>query len=321
MITESTFVNNKDFKALRKLIVQNNELAVIAYLGENVFSSASVDVTICSIIKNKYSKGHQISICQSYKDFLKCHFIGINQSIFDSEENNYEIKVRSNLCDLALFEKIKKNRIQLGDIAELPRGAEFGANSEIIQNTPLNSGYYPLLVGKDIKRYSINFANKYIPFDRNNVSIYKEFGIYEQPKLFIQRIRNLTLKDRIVATYDEDGYICTNTLRMLYVKSDCGIQEFPLKYLLALLNSRLINHIFRTLFLNKDIYKYQLEKIPIPIVSAEIKQPIINLVDIILTKKKQDSLADITDEELAIDKLVYALYDLTEDEIKLIEQA
>ena len=30
---------------------------------------------------------------------------------------------------------------------------------------------------------------------------------------------------------------------------------------------------------------------------------------------------DITDEELAIDKLVYALYDLTEDEIKLIEQA
>lgn len=319
MITESTFVNNKDFAALRKLIVRENTLAVVAYLGEKVFTSASVDVTISSILKKRYCKDDRISICQSYENFLENDFISIHQHIFDSEENNFEIKVRSNLSDLALFEKMKEGRIRLGDIAELPRGAEFGANSDEIQNIKLNAGYYPLLVGKDIKRYCINFAEKYIPFDRFNVSVYKEFWIYEQPKLFIQRIRNLSLKDRIVATYDQDGYICTNTLRMLYIKEESLKKEYPLKYILALLNSTLINYIFRTLFLNKDIYKYQLEQIPIPVVSNKEQQPIINLVDKILAAKQVDSKTDTSEWERQIDKLVYDLYDLDDNERKLIE--
>ena len=319
MITESTFVNNKDFAALRKLIVRENTLAVVAYLGEKVFTSASVDVTISSILKKRYCKDDRISICQSYENFLENDFISIHQHIFDSEENNFEIKVRSNLSDLALFEKMKEGRIRLGDIAELPRGAEFGANSDEIQNIKLNASYYPLLVGKDIKRYCINFAEKYIPFDRFNVSVYKEFWIYEQPKLFIQRIRNLSLKDRIVATYDQDGYICTNTLRMLYIKEESLKKEYPLKYILALLNSTLINYIFRTLFLNKDIYKYQLEQIPIPVVSNKEQQPIINLVDKILAAKQVDSKTDTSEWERQIDKLVYDLYGLDETERKLIE--
>ena len=319
MITESTFVNNKDFAALRKLIVRENTLAVVAYLGEKVFTSASVDVTISSILKKRYCKDDRISICQSYENFLENDFISIHQHFFDSEENNFEIKVRSNLSDLALFEKMKEGRIRLGDIADLPRGAEFGANSDEIQNIKLNAGYYPLLVGKDIKRYCINFAEKYIPFDRFNVSVYKEFWIYEQPKLFIQRIRNLSLKDRIVATYDQDGYICTNTLRMLYIKEESLKKEYPLKYILALLNSTLINYIFRTLFLNKDIYKYQLEQIPIPVVSNKEQQPIINLVDKILAAKQVDSKTDTSEWERQIDKLVYDLYDLDDNERKLIE--
>ena len=319
MITESTFVNNKDFAALRKLIVRENTLAVVAYLGEKVFTSASVDVTISSILKKRYCKDDRISICQSYENFLENDFISIHQHIFDSEENNFEIKVRSNLSDLALFEKMKEGRIRLGDIADLPRGAEFGANSDEIQNIKLNAGYYPLLVGKDIKRYCINFAEKYISFDRFNVSVYKEFWIYEQPKLFIQRIRNLSLKDRIVATYDQDGYICTNTLRMLYIKEESLKKEYPLKYILALLNSTLINYIFRTLFLNKDIYKYQLEQIPIPVVSNKEQQPIINLVDKILAAKQVDSKTDTSEWERQIDKLVYDLYDLDDNERKLIE--
>ena len=160
MITESTFVNNKDFAALRKLIVRENTLAVVAYLGEKVFTSASVDVTISSILKKRYCKDDRISICQSYENFLENDFISIHQHFFDSEENNFEIKVRSNLSDLALFEKMKEGRIRLGDIAELPRGAEFGANSDEIQNIKLNAGYYPLLVGKVISINNFRDVNK-----------------------------------------------------------------------------------------------------------------------------------------------------------------
>ena len=318
MITESTFVNNKDFVPLREFIVEDNKLAVIAYLGEEVFTSASVDVTISSIIKKKYETEHRIEICQSYDDFLEHRFIKIHQSLFDSKESNYEIKVRSDLFDLSLFEKLKSRGRDLGSIAEMPRGAEFGANFDKISNVRLNKGYYPLLVGKDIKRYSINFVDRYVPFDKSNISVYKESWIYEQPKLLIQRIRNLTLKDRIVATYDDEGYICTNTLRMLYIKEETQRKIYSLKFILGLLNSTLINHIFRTLFLNKDIYKYQLQRIPIPTVTYSQQQPIIELVDRILNTKRTNILTDTTALESEIDRLVYQLYGLTDEEIAVI---
>ena len=48
---------------------------------------------------------------------------------------------------------------------------------------------------------------------------------------------------------------------------------------------------------------------------------IVALVDMILAKKKQNPQADITTEESAINKLVYQLYNLNNDEIRLVEQA
>ena len=318
MITESTFVNNKDFTSLRKLIIHENTLLSIVYLGEEVFESASVDVSISSIKKGQYEKSSQICICASYCDFAEKRYTRLLQSSFDSKENNYEIKVRSNLWDIELFERMKSMGVKLGEIAELPRGIEVGSNAPNIQTTGA-IGYYPMLVGKDIKRYTINFANRFILFDKLNVSVYKELKIYQQPKILIQRIRNLTLKDRIVATYDEEGYTCTNTLRMLYIKEQQLEQQYPLKYILALLNSSLINYIFRTLFLNKDIYKYQLEQLPIPTATSTELQQIIALVDKILAAKKANPQADTTELEEQIDEAVYKLYDLTPDEIDIIK--
>ncbi|MBA7538375.1 hypothetical protein ES705_30650 [subsurface metagenome] len=47
--------------------------------------------------------------------------------------------------------------------------------------------------------------------------------------------------------------------------------------------------------------------------------PIINLIDKILAKK--ECAKDTDDEEKQIDQLVYKLYDLTKDEIAVVEEA
>ena len=57
-----------------------------------------------------------------------------------------------------------------------------------------------------------------------------------------------------------------------------------------------------------------------PKVTPEQQQPIIDLVNTILEAKSQDSKADTTELEKQIDQLVYILYDLTDEEIALIEQ-
>ena len=59
--------------------------------------------------------------------------------------------------------------------------------------------------------------------------------------------------------------------------------------------------------------------IPIPEATAEQQKPIIDLVDKILSAKQADSSADTSKEEVEIDRLVYALYGLTAEEIQAIE--
>ena len=109
-----------------------------------------------------------------------------------------------------------------------------------------------------------------------------------------------------------------------------------LKYLLGVLNSKIINWIFLKKFLNKDIYAYQLQQIPIKTINfsndleKKSHDQIINHVEQLLQlnkniqtatleSQKQQIKSKITYNEDKINALVYQLYDLTAEEIKLIE--
>jgi len=67
------------------------------------------------------------------------------------------------------------------------------------------------------------------------------------------------------------------------------------------------------------IKKQPLHSIPIKIVPLEKQAPIIALVDKILFAKQADPQADTSAWEREIDQIVYKLYGLTEEEIKIVE--
>ena len=313
-ITESTFLNNRDFVALRKLLLRKTNIKKLIYLGEDVFDTANVDVLV-TILEKTYSGENIISVCESTADFQVDRFHYVAQKAFDNDVTKYEIKIRGGMEDLQLFEKLKEGRETIGTIAELPRGMEFGSNSNMIISCP-KAGFQKLLVGRDVKRYEISFAGRYVKYIHGQDSVFKDIRYYTSPKLFIQRIRNLSLHDRIVATYDDAGYFCTNTLRMLILKETFK-RKYPLKCVLGIINSKLINHIFLTLFLNKDIYSYQLEQIPVPIISEVDRHRLESLVDAVL--KCKSSNKDSSALESEIDQLVYKLYGLTDEEIAVVE--
>ncbi len=62
-----------------------------------------------------------------------------------------------------------------------------------------------------------------------------------------------------------------------------------------------------------------MEKVPVPIATKEQQSEIETRVDKILTLKKNNTKADVFDLEEEIDNIVYQLYDLTEEEIAIIE--
>lgn len=107
----------------------------------------------------------------------------------------------------------------------------------------------------------------------------------------------------------------------------------PVKYLLAILNSRLISFWYSNYFNSLkmaggylNFSSRELEVIPIMISAPKIRHDIINFVDkILLITKTEDYPENIQKQmkvrniENQIDKLIYKLYGLTEDEIKIVE--
>ena len=99
-----------------------------------------------------------------------------------------------------------------------------------------------------------------------------------------------------------------------------------LKYLCAVLNSTLITWLMNHTALTTGMgllqwKKFTVERLPIPRISAEEQRPFIRLVDEILEAKAADPDADTSYLEWDIDRLVYDLYGLTEEEDTAIERS
>ena len=113
------------------------------------------------------------------------------------------------------------------------------------------------------------------------------------------------------------SFYTDNTLYTILPKSP----SVNLKYLLALFNSRLLNFVYH--FVSQEAGKSQAQvkvavvrKLPAVVPAEEVQRPIIALVDKILSAKG----ADTSELEKDIDQHVYALYGLTAEEIRIVEQ-
>jgi len=97
-----------------------------------------------------------------------------------------------------------------------------------------------------------------------------------------------------------------------------------IRYLIAILNSRLGDYYVRSLGVIRSggFFEYKpmfVKQLPVPKVPKSEQQPFIDIVRGILSMRKTNPEADISKLEAEIDKLVYELYGLTPEEIKIVE--
>ncbi|EAK0823249.1 class I SAM-dependent DNA methyltransferase [Campylobacter lari] len=102
-----------------------------------------------------------------------------------------------------------------------------------------------------------------------------------------------------------------------------------LKYLIAFLNNDFVAFIFKTFYaggnLGENGFRYKkafLERLPIPKINSKnekLANELISLVDEILNLKEQDKNANTKTQEAKINSIIYKLYNLNEEEIKIIE--
>jgi type II restriction/modification system DNA methylase subunit YeeA len=221
--------------------------------------------------------------------------------------------------------------------------AESSNSAEIIQ---------PILRGRDLKKYSYEFSGFYLINTHNGVAknnierikVKENYpSIYNYLLSFLPQIeqrqdqgkdwtnlRNCAyledfnkpkivwgeISDQPKFAFDDSNYYAEATTFLMTGEK--------LKYLLAILNSKLsewyFNQISTTTGMGTNRWKkYKIEMLPIK-EPTEIEELLLEkIVNQILTAKKLDPKADTTALETEIDQLVYQLYELTAEEIKIIE--
>lgn len=143
---------------------------------------------------------------------------------------------------------------------------------------------------------------------QDNIAFWEDF---QKPKLVWKRIGSI-----LRFCYDESGAYCLD--------STCIATGSKVKFLAAVLNSKLCNkELFRlspkTGTGDLIISVQALNPLSVPVPNLEQENEICGILDKIIDLKKQDPSADTTDLENQIDQLVYQLYGLTEEEIKIVE--
>ncbi|WP_425250553.1 TaqI-like C-terminal specificity domain-containing protein [Helicobacter pylori] len=219
----------------------------------------------------------------------------------------------------------------------------------------------PILRGKDIKRYSYEWADLWVINTHNGyTSAFKskippiDIEKYPATKAHLDshydaivtrsdqgdtpyNLRNCAYledfeKEKIVYPETSQGaYFVYKNSQIFLEKTAFMIvsDAYNLKLLTALLNSKLITFYFKDFcggcILGKSGYQYNkhaLEKIPIPKITPknqELAQKITDCAERILKLKAKDPKANTQELEKEIDALVYQLYNLTDEEIKIIE--
>jgi len=356
-ITSNKWMRAGYGEKLRKYLSSQNPL-VLVDLGPGVFDAATVDTNILLISKEKnkkhllaatlsgnkgdkfdlgpYMRNHGITLSNIGRD---AWFIG-NQAELNLKEKierigkplkDWDVKInfgiKTGLNEAFIIDTETRNRL----IAEDPKSAEvikpILRGRDIKRYTPEWAGLWLIASGFDIdipKQYQaicshlLQFEEKAIKRDDQgknwwNLRSCAYYPEFDKEKIIWKRIGSI-----LRFGYDLSGIYCQD--------STCIMTGNNLKYLCAYMNSRLGNQLLfdkapKTGTGDLIVSVQAIDPLLVPPVTSS-NRPIIekieSLVDEILLLKKEKQKIDMQERE--IDQLVYQLYDLTPEEIAIIEK-
>ncbi len=332
-IVPNTFLTNRNSLKLRSYLLNNSSIKKILSMPQNVFNEPTVDTIILILQKTKISRSKTGVVLYDKKIKLKdinlkkaqeCY--SINQKRWLNQEG-HQINIQVNPSD-TILNKLNKIPNKLKDISYVSsEGIKTGNDKKYISRVKLSNGYKPILRSRNISRYFMEPELEYVNYGKQLSNPGNESLFLESEKIVLQRIRNLSLKRRLVASLDTERRYLLKTAS-IHIRNN----KINLKYLLAIINSKLINYYFSKNFLDFTIKKGYIEKIPIvvnpKISQASIAQLVNHLLSInkhiqALRDKKTDEKARLEKEaqriDNQIDELVYKIYNITENEKKIIE--
>ncbi len=177
-----------------------------------------------------------------------------------------------------------------------------------------------ILKGASVQRYYIteNMSQGVIEYLDEKAYLKENSGEksehHKLERVAMQGMTGANDKVRIIMSIVPEGYYLANSCNYLIPNVD-----MPSKYLVGLMNSKVINWFFRRFSTNSNVNGYEVEQFPIPNVTKQDKKTIASKVDNILNCKRLSLNADTKIIEEEIDSIVYRLFGLSNKEIEIVE--
>ncbi len=381
-ITSNKYARAKYGAQLREWLLKKT--TIVSYMELNalkVFESAAVDTSIMSFIKQTPPKESRFKYYEptldDKNDLKSARSLPMKQNALSTESFIF-----ANASFLDLRDKMESVGTPLKDWdIQINYGIKTGANEAFIIPTEKREEILnacktqeerkrterlikPVLRGKDIKRYSYEWAHLWVINTHNGYTSNLKSKI---PPIDIEKYpatkAHLDSHYDTIATRSDQGDTPYHLRNCAYLEDfekekivygeivqesrfyldngECELGYFyaeatsfiltgeHLRYLLGMLHSKLITFAFKTFYagggLGESGYRYKkafIERLPIPKITPQNQKLADKITDgakAILEAKEKDPKANTQKLEKEIDALVYQLYNLTDEEIKIIE--
>jgi len=327
MIVPLGILTDTTSSSLRKYIFDHHSIIKVESFPERdsvtnrVFEDAKISTAILISNKNLSSANFELGISNSKKIEIS-NRLSLNSK--DLIELNPEL-VQIPLIDkekFSLLLKIYRNKaaIKLKRISPCLTGEvdmTFGKPALTVERH-----YKKLIKGVQIDRYVEKNENKDISqgiIEYLNLNeffkSYKGKKLHDafEKRIVLQGLTGINEKIRLKSTIVHPECYLANSCNYLLDNN-----LVSLEYILSLLNSSLLNFIFKCKSTSSNVNGYEVDDLPI-IIDEKTVPKLENIVLKIFSVKKFDPAADTSILEAEIDRLVYELYGLTEEEIRIVE--
>ena len=357
MIIPDVLLYQVDNEKLRRKILTVVQLIEVINLGDNIFDDVAraSSIIICGSFQNN------LTLIGNYRRKYEQSLESIELDVIKTElfsKLPYTLFATENLDGYTLLTKLKGTKLsELIDSDGIQRGVSpdfkdaFVVSDETVKAEQLEKGWIKTTVtgGYDVRKYAIINKSKkliytsrkdnpkeipnivkYISGFKNKITC-KEVSEGKHPfyalhrerdeKIFTkeEKIVGVITGDRIIVAIDTDKIYPTDGLYLF-----SGNKKVSNKYLVAILNSKLVTYLYRLFSFEEGRVLAQikpsiLEDLPVPEISVLDQRPFIEKVNEIALLKAKDTQYDTSQIESEINQMVYRIYGLTEVEIKIVE--
>lgn len=253
-LVPEAFLNIRAHRYSRELIRNNSHIHRISRWGEQFKQVYAPSISI------HYSPSPQprgSNIVQIMSDRAKNDNLASlvpQAELLTGKDSIYNIHYRKKTLDIC-------STMDNGEIFSLKGRARFflgivtGDNGALISNCRSELHPDPIITGKDISPFEINFSGHYFRYDPRTLQQSAPRSVYQAPEKIVYRF----IGKKLTFALDREGRFTLNNVNGFIPDMDNGWKES----LVALLNSRLMQYYYEKNFYTVKVLRGNLERLPI----------------------------------------------------------